>query len=323
MIQTLRYIACLALLAAAATAAQAQTYPDRPIKLVVPWAPGGATDAQARLLAPGLERELGQPVVIDNRAGASGTIGTAQVAKAPPDGYTVLMGSIGPNAVSGALTPKLPYDPARDFIPVALTAISPNVLVVHPDFPAAGLQQMLALARKSPGKLDYASPGSGTSNHLAMELLKQKAGVFIVPVTYRGAGPALIDVLGNQVPMMFNNIDVVLPHIKAGKLKALAITGAKRSPLLPDVPTVGEDGLPGFTLGGWFGIFVPAATPAPVVARLHQAVHAVMASAELRSKLGAAGIEAGQMTQSQFASFVNQEIKDWTALVRAAGIKAD
>jgi tripartite-type tricarboxylate transporter receptor subunit TctC len=310
--------------ATAALAAAAQgTYPNQTVKLLVPWAPGGATDVQARLLAPGLERALGQPVVVDNRGGASGVVGTQQAARSPADGHTLLMGSIGPNAVVASLVPNLPYDVLRDFVPVALTAVSPNVFVVHPSVPANTLPDLLALLRSQPGRWDYASPGNGTSNHLAMELLKLRAGVRIVPITYRGSGPAMSDVMAGHVPLMFNNIDVVLPHVRAGKLRALAITGEQRSPLLPEVPTMAEAGIRDFTVGAWFGLFVPAGTPAPVVARLHAETTRLLASPELTQRLDAMGVVPGRLSQPAFADFVRQEVQRWSAVVREAGIKAE
>jgi tripartite-type tricarboxylate transporter receptor subunit TctC len=304
-------------------AALAQAWPAKPVRLVVPFAPGGSTDVQARLLALELQKSLGQPVVVENRPGANGNLGTAEVARAPADGYTILMGGIGPNAVSAAFTPAPRYDPAKDFIAVAMTAVSPNVLVVNPSLKADSLQQLLAEARARPGRLDYASPGAGTSNHLAMELLKHRAKVFIVTVPYKGSAPAMTDVMAGQLPMMFNNIDVVLPHIRAGKLKPLAITGARRSPLLPNVPTMAEAGMPDFAVGAWFGLFVPAGTPAPVVQRLHTETQKALATPEMRAKFEAMGIQPGTMDQPAFARFVLAEIQSWGKLVRDAGLKAE
>lgn len=318
-----RALCAAALALSAAGPALSQAWPTKPVRLVVPFAPGGSTDVQARLLAQELQKSLGQNVVVENRPGANGNLGTAEVARAPADGYTVLMGGIGPNAVSAAFTPPPRYDPARDFIPVAMTAVSPNVLVVHPSFKANTLQQLLTEARARPGRLDYASPGAGTSNHLAMELLKQKARVFIVTVPYKGSAPAMTDVMAGQLPMMFNNIDVVLPHIRSGKLKPLAITGARRSPLLPDVPTMAEAGMPDFAVGAWFGLFVPAGTPAPIVQRLHAETQKALASPEMKARFEAMGIQAGTLDQPAFARFVLSEIQSWGKLVREAGLKAE
>jgi tripartite-type tricarboxylate transporter receptor subunit TctC len=319
----IRAMAAAAVSFAAAGAAFAQAWPAKPVRLVVPFAPGGSTDVQARLLAQELQKSLGQPVLVENRPGANGNLGTAEVARAPADGYTVLMGGIGPNAVSAAFTPPPKFDPARDFIPVAMTAVSPNVLVVHPEFKADSLQQLLAQARARPGRLDYASPGAGTSNHLAMEMLKHKAGVFIVTVPYKGSAPAMTDVMAGQLPMMFNNIDVVLPHIRSGKLKPLAITGAGRSPLLPNVPTMAEAGMPDFAVGAWFGLFVPAGTPPAVVQRLHAETRKALAAPEMRAKFDAMGIQPGTLDQPAFARFVQSEIQSWGKLVKDAGLKAE
>ena len=303
--------------------AQAADWPAKPIRLVVPFAPGGATDVQGRLLAHALQDALGQPVVVENRPGANGNLGSAEVAASPADGYTLLMGGIGPNAVSAAFSPPPRYDPARDFGPVAMTAVSPNVLVANPAFAPATVQQFVELARRQPGRLDYASPGAGTSNHLAMELLKQRAGVYVVPVPYKGSAPAMSDVMGGHVPVMFNNIDVVLPHVRTGKLKALAITGPARSPLLPDVPTLAEAGFADFSAGAWFGLFAPAGTPPQIVQRLHEETRKALAAPEMRARFESMGIQPGQMSQPAFAEFVKGEIGKWGQLVRSAGLRAE
>src|SRR5438552_13835540 len=264
MIRGLQRAALAALRTVCVSGASAQTYPTRPIRLVVPFPAGGTTDILAREVGQRLSMTLGQPVVIDNRPGAAGNIGADLVAKSAPDGYTLLMGTVGTHAINASLYAKMPYDHVKDFAPIILVAGVPNVLVVNPSLPVNSVQELIAYAKANPGKLNFASSGPGTSIHLSGELFKVMAGVQMTHVPYKGSAPALQDLLGGQVQLMFDNLPPSLPHIKAGKLRALAVTSVARSPALPDVPTIAESGLPGFEASSWFGILVPAGTPSAI-----------------------------------------------------------
>ena len=277
MRQALLALLGTALLALPAIAnAQTPAYPTKPIRLVVPFPAGGATDILAREVAKHLTETWGQSVVVDNRPGAGGNIGSELVAKSPPDGYTLEMGTVGTHAINASLYSKMPYDHVKDFVPVILVAGVPNVLVVNPSVPVNSVQEFIAYAKANPGKLNFASSGSGTSIHLSGELFKVMAGVQMTHVPYKGSAPALQDLLGGQVQLMFDNLPPSLPQIKAGKLRALAVTSATRAPALPDVPTVAEAGLPGFEASSWFGVLAPAGTPPAIVAKLHGALMTVM-----------------------------------------------
>jgi len=316
--------ACLAtVLAAPAAAALAQGYPSKPIRMVVTFAAGGGADFVGRLLAQRLTESLGQTVVVDNRAGANGAIGNEAVAKAPPDGYTLLLGAAGPLTVSPALYTKLPFDTLRDFAPITLAASSPFTFALHPSVPARSLKEFIALARSQPGRLNFGSSGTGGSPHLAGELLKSMAKIDVVHVPYKGLGPAITDLLGGQVDMVVADVSLVLPHEKAGRLRALAVTSRERSSVMSHVPTVNEAAIPGYAAGTWYGVLAPAATPADILSRLHAETVKILASPAMRERLATQGSEPGGNAPAQFAAFLRAEIDKWRALVKAANIKVE
>ena len=310
-------------LALAAALAAAQTYPTKPIRLVVPFPPGGATDILARDVAQKLTEAWGQSVIVDNRPGAGGNIGSELVAKSSPDGYTLEMGTVGTHAINASLYAKMPYDHVRDFTPVILVAGVPNVLVVNPALPANSVAELIAYAKANPGKLNFASSGNGTSIHLSGELFKVMAGVQITHIPYKGSAPALQDLLGGQVQMMFDNLPPSLPQIKAGKLRALGVTTLTRAPALPDVPTLSESGLPGFEASSWFGILAPAGTPAPIVAKLNAEIAKWLATPEAKEKLAKQGANAAGGTPDDFAKHIAAETAKWAKVVKDSGAKID
>jgi len=303
--------------------ALAQGYPNRPIKLVVPFPAAGTTDILARAAAQKLTESLGQAVVVDNRSGAGGNIGSDLVAKSTPDGYTLLMGTVGTHAINPSLYAKMPYDHIKDFVPVVLVASVPNVLVVNLDLPVNSVADLIKLAKAKPGAINFASSGSGTSIHLSGELFKTMAGVDMTHVPYKGSSPALTDVMGGQVQVMFDNLPSSLALIKAGKLRAIAVTSMVRAPALPNVPTINESGLPGFEASSWFGVLAPAGTPAPIVARINAEVNKWLQSADAREKLLAQGAEAAGGSPEQFAAFIRSETEKWAKVVKASGAKVD
>lgn len=307
-------------------AVQAQTvavYPKQPVTLVVPFPAGGPTDAMARLLAQKLSERLGQQIVIDNRGGAGGGIAAELVARAPADGHTLFFGTTGTMSINPSLYKKLRYDPVKDFAPVSLMATTMNVLVVNPEVPAKNLTELVQLGKGKPGELAYGSAGNGSSNHLSGELFKSIAGVQINHVPYRGSAPAMIDLLGGRIAMMFDTIAVQTQNIAAGKVRALAVTGPKRSPLLPEVPTAQEAGLKGFDVTIWFGVLAPAGTPAPIIERLNREVVAVMATDEMRKRMQADGAEARTTTPAEFAALIKQDTTKWAPVVKASGATLD
>lgn len=310
--------AMAAVVSFAATAAQ--NYPDRPIRMIIPFAAGGATDTPARILTIKLAESLGQQVVVDNRPGQGGALGTAVAARAEPDGYTVLM-TATPFVLSPHIYQKLSYDPLKDFVPVTQFGAAPNVLVVHPSLPAKSVKEVIALGKSQPGKLDWASSGTGGFQHLSGELFMSMAGVKIVHVSYKGSGAATADLLGGQVKIGFPGIAIALQHHKAGRLLALGVTTAKRSPQMPDVPTIAEAGLPGFDATFWLGLAVPKGTPKAIIDKLHRETTALLKSPEIITRFRNAGTEAAPSNPEQFRKFIQAEYVKWGKVIREAGIK--
>jgi len=303
-------------------AAQAQPYPAKPVRIVVPFPAGGPTDVVARGMAQKMAEALGQTVVIENRGGAGGALGTELVAKSPADGYTLLMGTIGGLAVSMSLLPNRSFDTLRDFAPITQAVNVTNFLVVHPSVPAKSVKELLAMARARPGGLNYASSGNGTVTHLAGELLKLMGKVDIVHVPYKGGAPALTALLSGETDMSYENSLIILPQIKAGRVKALAVTGAKRSPLLPQLPAIGET-LPGYSASGWYGLVAPAATPKDTLAKLNAAAVKALRAPDVAERLASQGAEAVGNSAEEWGAFIRSEIDKWARVVKAASMKAD
>ena len=308
--------------------AQSANWPTKPVKIVVPFAPGGTTDILARAIAPELQHAFGQPFVVDNKPGAGGNVGADLVAKSPPDGLNLLMGTVGTHAINQALYPKLPYDPIKDFAPVTLVAGVPNVLVMNPakaeSYGIRNVADLIKYAKANPGKLNMASSGNGTSIHLSGELFKSMTGTFLLHFPYRGSGPALLDLIGGTMDLMFDNLPSAMPHIKAGKLKALAVTTAQRSAALPDVPTIAEAGpVKGFDASSWFGLLAPAGTPADIVNRIQQECAKALASPSVKERLLSQGAIPGGNTPQAFAAYIAAETKKWAAVVKQSGAKVD
>ena len=310
-------------LAFALAAPLARAFPEKPVRFVVGFTPGGPSDILARAVGQKLAERWGQQVVVENRPGAGGNLAAEVVAKSAPDGHTWLLGNNSILATNHALYRKLAYDPVKDFAPVALVAVQPNILVVHPDVPAKSVSDLVALAKQSPGKLNYASSGAGAAAHLAGELFKTMAGVDIVHVPYKGAQPALTDLIAGQVQLMFATSASVIPYMKAGRLRALAVTTAQRSPSVPELPTVAEAGLAGFEATTWHGIVVPAATSRAVVEKLNADVNAALRERELSERLAGLGAEVLTGTPRDFADYIAREIPKWTKVVRDSGASAD
>lgn len=311
--------AALLALVAAAPIAIAQTFPAKPVTLVVPYPPGGSADILARALGQKLGEKLGQTVIVENKAGAGTAIGSRFVAEAPADGYTLLMGTVSSHAINPAMT-KVGYDPLRDFVPVAALGAIPFVLVTRPDAPYQTLADVIAAAKKEPGKIAYASAGPGTSNHLAGEMLATAAGVKLLHVPYKGSAPALTDVLAGHVPLMFDLVTTAVPNIKQGKLKPLAVTGAQRSPLLPDVPTVAEAGVPGFETSAWFAVFAPSKVPAPALKRLSDDLYEILRTPDMQQRLRDLGMDPDPRKPDAFAAYVKSEADKYGAVVKQAGL---
>ncbi len=303
--------------------ALAQAYPNRPIRLVVAFPPGGATDVFARIVQGRFSEALGQNIVIANRAGAGGMIGADLVAKAPPDGYTLLIGNIAALAMNVGVYSKMPYDPVKDLAPVLRTVDVSYALVVHPSVPAKTVQEFIAYAKANPGKLSYGSAGSGSAPHLATELLKQRAGIDIVHVPYKGGGPMVTDLLGGQIQVGIGDQANLMPQVKAGKLRVLAVGSPRRSPNYPDVPTIAESGLPGFEAGAWQGLAAPAGTPPDVVKRLNETLVKVMQMPDVRERLLGAGLEPVGGSPEDFAQFIKSEIAKWSKVAKDVGARAD
>ena len=312
-----------------ASVSVAQTaWPTRPVKIVVPFAPGGTTDILARAMAPELTKAFGQPFVVENRAGAGGNVGADVVAKAPADGYTILMGTVGTHGINKALYAKMPFDSQKDFAPITLVAGVPNVMVMNTEKAKTlginSVADFIKYAKANPAKFSMASSGNGTSIHLAGELFKSRTGIFMTHIPYRGSGPALLDLVGGTVDVMFDNLPSALPQVKAGKLKAFAVTSAARSAAVPDLPTIEEAGkLPGFDASSWFGLLAPAGTPPDIVSRIQQEVTKSLGTAAMKEKLLAQGAIPGGNTPDQFNSFINAEHVKWAQVVKASGAKVD
>ena len=319
----LRALGALALACAVSASAQAP-YPNHPVRIVVPFPAGGTTDILARETAQKLTQSLGQPFVVENRPGAGGNIGADLVAKSAPDGYTMLMGTVGTHAINPSLYEKMPYDHVKDFVPVVLVAGVPNVLVVNPSLPVKTVQELIAYAKANPGKLNFASSGSGTSIHLSGELFKTMTGVSMQHVPYKGSSPALADLVGGQVQLMFDNLPSSLALIKAGKLRAIAVTSLTRSTALPDVPTIAESGLPGFEASSWFGLLAPAGTPRDVVTKVNGEVAKWLATPEAKEKLAAQGaIVATGLAPEDFVRHIASETAKWQKVVKESGAKVE
>ncbi|MDD2546258.1 MAG: tripartite tricarboxylate transporter substrate binding protein [Burkholderiaceae bacterium] len=321
---TLSAVAFAAAVGALPAQALAQAaYPSKPITIIVPFAAGGTTDILARLVGQYLSTELGQPVVVENKAGAGGNIGATAAAKAPADGYTLFMGTVGTHAINAALYKKMPFDHVKDFAPLSRVAMVPNLLVSHPSQPFKTVTEMIAYAKANPGKVNFGSPGNGSSPHLSGELFKSMAKVDLTHIPYKGSAPAVADLLGNQISIMFDNLPSVIPHVRSGKLRAIAISTATRSGDLPNVPTIAEAGVPGYEATSWFGMFAPAATPAPVLAKIHAALGKVLANPEVKKKIDDQGGEPVNETSEAFAAFIQKETQKWGKVVRESGATVD
>ena len=300
-------------------------YPDRPIRMVVAYPPGGGTDIIARLIAPELSKQLGQTITIENRGGASGNIGTDAVVNSAPNGYTLLMGNIGPNAINLSIFKKLPYHPEKDLAPIALVAITPNVLITNLDFQAKTIPDLIKLAKSQPGKINFPSAGNGTSSHLAGVLLNSMANIEMVHIPYKGGGLALTDLLGGQVQVYFATIPAAMPFIKSGKVRAIAVTSDQRSSALQDLPTIAESGsgLSSYSASTWYGMYAPRGTPPEIIDLIHKSLMEVLKNPNVKEQMLQRGFEVAGNTPSQFASFINSEIAKWAKIVKLAGIEAE
>lgn len=314
-------LAVSAALTLAGACASAQTFPTKPVRLIVPFAPGGGTDIVARALAIKLGEALGQTVIVDNRAGAGGTVGSEAAAKAPPDGYTLGMATSSTHGVAPSLYPKLGYHPARDFAPVTLVASTPFLLSVHPSLPVRTVQDVISLARKRPGELNYASAGNGSSNHLTVEMFNMMAGVRMVHIPYKGSGPALVDLMAGQVHLMINDLSSSIGYVRSDKIRAIAVTSLARNPAVPDVPTIDESGLKGYDATAWYGLLAPKGTPEPIVRRLYDETLRAIADPGLRKHLRSRGLEPVGNTPAEFRSFIEAEVAKWARVVKASGTR--
>lgn len=310
---------CLLLIVPAGTV---MGYPERPIRIVAPFPPGSVVDVLARPMGPKLAEALGQSVVIDNRSGMGGSVGADIVAKATPDGYTLLMGTNGTNAINMSIYPKMPYDTRKDFVPISRVATGFLILTLHPSTPVTSVKDLIALAKARPGELTYGAAGSGTTPHLAGELFKSMAGVDLTLVTYKGSPQVAIDQIAGRLTLGFSSASTVLPHIRAGKLRAIAVTSPQRHPSLPELPTIAESGLPGFEATPWFALFAPAGTPDPILTKLNGEVVRILTLPEIMSQYANLGLTAGSSTRAELAEFVEREIVRWAKVVKASGAKA-
>jgi tripartite-type tricarboxylate transporter receptor subunit TctC len=302
--------------------ADAQDYPTKPIKFIVPYPPGGGTDVVARIVNEPLATALGQPIVIDNRGGAAGNLGTDIVAKAPADGYTILF-TLSSHTINPKLYEKLPFDVERDFVPVSLVALIPQILVANPSVPITSVKELIAYAKANPGKLNYASVGIGSPAHIAGELLKLKTGIDMVHVPYKGGGPAVVDTIGGQVQLAFVSMPAALQHVKSGRLRAIAVASAKRSASAPEIPTIAEAGVPDYAVESWYGALAPAKTPPAIVAKLNAAFAKVLESPQVKERLFAQGAEAASSSPAQFDRMMKDELAKWEQVIKSAGIKPE
>ncbi len=316
---------CIALIPGVAVSqAQSETgYPSKPIRMIVPSAPGSGPDIMARAIGQKLTEALGQAIVIDDKPGAGGIIGSEAAAKAAPDGYTLIMSNAGAHTVNPSLYAKLPYDPIKDFAPVTLVALAPNILIVHPTLPVRNVKELIALAKAKPGELTFGSGGNGSTAHLSGEMFKTMAGINIVHIPFKGSPAAVIGVIAGQIALAIPNIPPALPHVRSGKLKALAVTTAKRAAGVPELPTVAESGLPGYEATAWFGVLAPAATPPQIIARLNAAIVKIAHAREMQDRLMAEGADAVGNTPEQFAQIIRNDIAKWAKVVKASGARAD
>jgi tripartite-type tricarboxylate transporter receptor subunit TctC len=323
MLHLVKTVLATTLLAATAASAFAADYPTKPIRLVVPFAAAGTTDFLARAIAQKLGHNLGTTVIVDNRPGAGGNIGSDIVAKSDPDGYTLLLGTVGTHAINASLYKKMPYDTVKDFAPITLVASVPNIVVVNPSVPVKSIKELLALAKSKPGQLSFASSGNGSSIHLSGELFKSMAGVDMLHVPYKGSGPAVADLVGGQVNLMFDNMPSSLPHVKSGRLRAIAVTSAKRSPAAPDLPTIAESGVPGYEAVAWFGVLAPAGTPPAIVKKLNAEIIKVLKSPDVAERLSSQGAEPVSNTPEQFSAYIKSEMAKWAKVIKASGAQVD
>ncbi len=303
--------------------AQAQSWPSRPIRFIVPFPPGGGTDVNARIMAPRLTTALGQQVVVENRPGAGGMLGAELVAKSAPDGYNMVIATIGPIAINPSLYSKMTYDPAKELAAVSITGEVPNGLVVHPTLPAKSVKELIALAKQRPRELNYGSSGPGAGDHLAGEMLNVMAGIRMTHVPYKGGPPAMVDLMSGNIQLIFATLATGMPYIRAGRVRTLAVASAQRFALLPDVPTVAEAGVPGFAINNWAGVFVAGGTPRPIIERLNSEIVKALAPPDVRQKLLEMGLVAGTNTPEQFTSYIQAETVRWARVVKDAGIKLD
>jgi tripartite-type tricarboxylate transporter receptor subunit TctC len=304
-------------------AAAAQTYPDKPIRYVVPYPPGGPLDTVARLLGQKVSERLGQPIIVDNKPGAGGNIGADFVAKSAQDGYTILMGAVATHAINPGLYAKMPYDPVKDFTPITLIGVTPNVLVVNAAVPAKDVKEFIAYAKANPGKLNFGSGSTGSAGHLAGELFNERAGVQMAHIPYKGAAPAMQDLIGGQIQLMFDNMASSLPQVKAGKIRALAVTTPKRALAAPELPTIAEAGLPDFDISTWFGLFAPANVPKDVVAKLHAEFTRALALPDVKEKLAGLGIEPVGNKPDEFAAYIKSEAAKYADVIKKSGARVD
>ena len=320
---TFRWFAAAVLSVAAVGAAQAQGYPNKPVRLIVPYPAGGTTDIIARVAAQQLSERLKQPFVVENKAGANGAIGSVEVARAPADGYTLLMGTASTHGINSAVHKSLPYDAVKDFAPVTIVASTPNIIAVHPSVPAKNLQELLALAKAQPGKLNYGSTSLGGSPHMSAELLKMMAGVDMVHVPYKGAAPMLTDLMGGQVQVGFDNLPSTINFVRSGRVRAIAVTTPQRWPGAPDIPTVAESGLPGYEVSGWFGLLAPAGTPPAVLATIQQALAEAVKQPDINKQMLELGAQPVANTPDAFAKLVQADVAKWRDVVKTTGVKLD